>query len=518
MRVKLLLLLFLSIAGLIDSVYLTYEHFQKTIPPCTVNAFLPILSDCGKVLTSPYSVMFGFPLALFGVIHYGLMALLIMAAIANGHKIFRYWIVIQSIFGAIFSLYLMYIQLAVIKSICVYCTLSAFISFTLAMLVYIYLKKDRFKLHTAIYAFVYQNFIKKIFFLLDAEFIHKIMVQRGKFLATTPLIKLVGSKLIYRHKSLRQKVAGVNFENPIGLAAGFDYNADLTQALYYLGFGFQSVGTITNQSYAGNPYPRLGRLIKSKSLMVNKGFKNKGATVIAGQLKNLNFKIPVGISIGMSNSENLTTVDTAVQDIVDAFKTFEKSDIKNSYYELNISCPNLIHAKQISFYLPKNIRLLLLAVDRLRLKKPVFIKMPIDKTNPQILAILEELVRHSSVKGVIFGNLQKDRKNPTLIPAEVKKFKVGNFSGKPCEVRSNELIRLAYKKYGKKLIVVGCGGVFSGQDAYKKIKLGATLIQLITGMIFQGPQVIAQINLELIDLLEKDGFKNIREAVGYENH
>ena len=143
--------------------------------------------------------------------------------------------------------------------------------------------------------------------------------------------------------------------------------------------------------------------------------------------------------------------------------------------------------------------------------------MPIDKTNAQVSAMLGEIVKHKSVKGAIFGNLQKDRKNPAIVPAEVKKFKVGNFSGKPCEERSNELIRLAYKKYGDKLIIIGCGGVFSGKDAYKKIKLGASLVQLITGMIFQGPQLISQINLELIDLLKKDGFKNITQAIGYEN-
>lgn len=519
MRIKLLFLIFLVGAGLIDSVYLTWQHFNQVIPPCTVSPLIPaFLIDCGRVLTSPYSLMFGVPLALIGSLHYCLLSLLIVLALTSRIKLVRYWIILQSAFGALFSLYLMYIQLIVIKSLCIYCTLSAFISLTLFALTYYFLKKERFELHTAVYAFVYQNLIKRIFFLFDAEFIHNVMVKRGKFLATTPLIKFVGSKLVYKDKSLRQKVAGINFENPIGLAAGFDYNADLTQALYYLDFGFQSVGTITNQSYAGNPYPRLGRLIKSKSLMVNKGFKNKGAQSISNQLKGLQFRIPVGISIGMSNSESLTTVEKSIKDVIAAFKTFEKSGVKNSYFELNISCPNLIHAKQISFYLPKNIRLLLSAIDRLRLKKPIFIKMPIDKTNAQTLGLLDEIVKHKSVKGVIFGNLQKDRKNPAIIPSEVKKFKVGNFSGKPCEEKSNELIKLAYKKFGSKLIIIGCGGAFSGQDAYKKIKLGASLVQLITGMIFQGPQLISQINLQLIDLLKKDGFKNIRQAVGYENH
>ncbi len=248
--------------------------------------------------------------------------------------------------------------------------------------------------------------------------------------------------------------------------------------------------------------------------MVNKGFKNIGAQLIADKLRNLKFQIPVGISIGMTHSDKLKTINEAIKDVITSFKIFEKSNVKNNYYELNISCPNLVHAKNISFYPPKNLDLLLLAVDKLRLKKPVFIKMPIEKTNAEVIKMLNIISKHKSIKGVIFGNLLKNRNDPSLIKSEVKKFKVGNFSGKPCEQRSNELIELTYKKYKDRLIIIGCGGVFSAEDAYRKIKLGASLVQLITGMIFQGPQLISQINLELIDLLKKEGFKNIKEAIG----
>ena len=139
--------------------------------------------------------------------------------------------------------------------------------------------------------------------------------------------------------------------------------------------------------------------------------------------------------------------------------------------------------------------------------------MPIEKTDDETLKMLEIIVEFPVI-GVIFGNLQKNRKDSALNREEVKKFSVGNFSGKPTEIRSNELIALAYKKYGKRLIIIGCGGVFNAIDAYKKIKLGATLVQLITGLIFEGPQLVAQINLELPRLLKQDGFKNIKEAIG----
>lgn len=507
-------LLLLSLSGLIDSVYLTWEHYKKIIPPCTIHPFIPsFFIDCGKVLTSPYSTILGIPLAVLGIIHYSILSILIIGLIFSKNKLSRYLIILQTIIGALASVLFMYIQIVIIKSICLYCTLSALISFSLLVFVYKILKKERFEIHTSLYAFLYQNILKPIYFLFNPEFIHNQMIFFGSIIAKTPLIKIFSSKLIYKDRSLKQNIVGINFENPIGLAAGFDYNADLTQTLYYLGFGFQSIGTITNLSYEGNPQPRLGRLPKSKSLMVNKGFKNLGAKIISEKLKNLRFKIPLGISIGMTNSNKINTLKDAIKDIINAFKIFEKTKVKNSYYELNISCPNLINNK-INFYKPSNLNKLLQLINQLKLKKPIFIKMPIEKTNREIVDMLNIISKYKSIKGVIFGNLQKNRQDPTLIKSEVKKFKVGYFSGKPCEKRSNELIKLAYKKFGKKLIIIGCGGVFSAEDAYKKIKLGASLIQLITGIIFQGPQLITQINLKLIDLLKEDGFNNIKQAVG----
>ncbi len=127
-----------------------------------------------------------------------------------------------------------------------------------------------------------------------------------------------------------------------------------------------------------------------------------------------------------------------------------------------------------------------------------------------MLAVIEQ----HSPKGVIFGNLQKDRKDPSFDAAEIEKAGKGNFSGKPTYARSNGLIRLAYKKYKERFVIVGCGGIFSAEDAYTKIKLGATLLQLITGMIYEGPQLIAQINMGLEELLKRDGYTHISQAIG----
>ncbi len=283
-----------------------------------------------------------------------------------------------------------------------------------------------------------------------------------------------------------------------------------------MSFGFQTVGTITNLPYQGNPRPRLGRLPKSQSLMVNKGFKNKGAIKIAEKLVLSGvegFIIPVGISIGMTNSVKITSIAQAIEDITSAFRIFEKYKIKNNYYELNISCPNLINV-HIDFYKSSNLKKLFDKLKNIKLKKPVFVKMPIERSNQEFLEMLRTISQFSFINGVIIGNLFKDRKSPLLNRQEVKKFKVGSFSGKPCQPKSNELIKLTYTKYKNKLAIIGCGGVFSGQDAYAKIKLGASAVQLITGMIFQGPQLISQINMELEELLERDGFSNIKQAVG----
>src|SRR3989338_3768276 len=362
------------------------------------------------------------------------------------------------------------------------------------------------------FSIIYKKIVKPIFFLFDAESVHNLVSFLGELMgksvtATITLEKLFGKK----HPSLKQKIVGIDFESPVGLAAGFDYEAKLTQILPSLGFGFNTVGTITNLAYGGNPRPMLVRLPKSKSLMVNKGFKNKGARWTTGELSKLDFKIPLGISIGKSNFQEVATQKTAIEDILKAYSVFEKSNIKNAYYEINISCPNL--SGRVTFYPPDKLDELLTGTDGLRLKKPLFVKMPIDKKDKEVLAMLDVIAKHN-VKGVIFGNVQTNRSDPTLDPSEVAKFKHGNFSGKPTEKRSNELIALSYKNYGKKLVIVGCGGVFSAQDAYKKIKLGASLIQLITGLIYEGPLLVSDINKKLPDLLKKDGFKNISEAIG----
>ena len=360
--------------------------------------------------------------------------------------------------------------------------------------------------------FFYRHVAKPIFFLFDAEFVHNSITNFGGIMGRIkPACNLLQKFTATNNPALSQTIANVSFENPVGLAAGFDYEAKLTQILPAVGFGFQTIGTITNNPYKGNAKPRLGRLVKSRSLLVNKGFKNLGIKKTLNKIENKSFKIPVGISIGVTNNPVISTLEAGIFDIANAFKVAESSPAHFSYYELNISCPNL--KVDINFNLPENLEKILTAIFDIKIKKHLFIKMPTDRTDSETLLMLEVISKYP-VAGVIFGNLQKNKNDPAINQIEAKRFSQGYFSGKPTEKRSNELISLAYKNFGKKFIIIGCGGIFCAKDAYAKIKLGASLVQLITGMIYEGPQLIAQINLELLDLLKQDGFNNISEAIG----
>jgi dihydroorotate dehydrogenase len=245
--------------------------------------------------------------------------------------------------------------------------------------------------------------------------------------------------------------------------------------------------------------------------MVNKGFKSRGARQIANKLNNKIFEIPTGISVGRTNSIRLKDTNQSIDDITKALNVFEESNINNAYYELNISCPNL--KGKIDFYSEKKLHSLLSSIDKLNIKKPLFVKMPIHLSDRKIKELLES-VSKSKAAGVIFGNLQKNRKHKDLHAEEVARYKKGYFSGKPTFDRSNELISLTYQNYKDRLVIIGCGGVFTPEDAFEKITRGASLVQLITGLIFNGPQLVNEINFGLEEILEKKGLQNIVEAVG----
>lgn len=345
-------------------------------------------------------------------------------------------------------------------------------------------------------AILYRSLIKPCFFLVDAERVHNTMVKLGELAGKTAATRDVMGWFFSRSAGhTYKKIDGITFKGPVGLAAGFDYNGQLTQILPSVGFGFMTVGTVTFEPYEGNPKPRLGRMPRSQALLVNKGFKSLGAHAIIRHLTGRKFAIPVGISIGSTNKKyhNLTE---QISDIIKTFKLFEASKVKHSYYELNISCPNTQGGQP--FTTPARLEQLLRAVKRLRLSRSVYVKMPIDYSPKQTLGLLRIMDKYP-VAGVIFGNLTKDKDNPDVNPQDRAEWqhRAGNLSGKPTWHRSNDFIELTKQEFGDRFTIIGTGGIFSPEDAAEKLRLGADVVQVITGMIYQGPQLISQINAHI---------------------
>jgi dihydroorotate dehydrogenase len=345
---------------------------------------------------------------------------------------------------------------------------------------------------------------KPIFFKFDPEGVHDGMSAFlrfcGKFGLTRALSRIFFG---YTNPALEQSILGIKFKNPVGLSAGFDKNAELTSIIPCLGFGFMEVGSITAQAYGGNPKPRLYRLPAAQSLRINYGLKNLGAAVLYKQLKNRKLYSPVGINIAKTNNPATSDVKKGIEDYFFSYKTFQ--DV-GSFYTINISCPNTCEEKPI-FAEPENLDLLLAKIFSIPKTKPVFVKLSPDLPETQLNGILDVCAKHP-VDGFVCTNLTK----VNVLGHQGK----GGFSGKLDDELSLKTIRYVYKKFGSKFVIIGCGGIFSAEDAYKKIKAGASLVELITGMIYEGPQLISDINLGLVRLLQQNGYKNISEAVGKE--
>jgi len=363
----------------------------------------------------------------------------------------------------------------------------------------------------------YQNIIKAIFFKFDPEFIHDGITFFGKLLGSNPLTKFIIKKaLYYSNPKLEQNILGINFKNPVGLSAGFDKNANLLSILPEVGFGFEEIGSITLNSYEGNPKPRLYRLPKSKGIVVYYGLMNFGVKKIIERikrhLKHMNKEMKLGISIAKTNCKETAKEENGIEDYYQCMKYVEENNV-GDYYTINISCPNTFGGEP--FTTEDRLERLLKKLSTLKKTKPVFIKMPINLSIEDFDKLLKVIIKYK-MDGVIIGNLTKVRDSELIkdpIPENLK----GGISGKPTFELSNKLIAYTYKNYKDKLIIMGVGGIFSAEDAYLKIKLGASLVQLITGLIFEGPQLIGEINRGLVKLLEKDGFKNISEAIGKAN-
>ncbi len=364
------------------------------------------------------------------------------------------------------------------------------------------MKEAIIKARNAFLATGYKLAAKPLFFLFSPEFTHSQALFWGSLLGSNWFTRTKTALTFnYQHDMLKQEVAGITFPNPVGLAAGFDKDAQLTKILPSVGFGHMEIGSVTAQPYRGNPGKWMWRAPKHKSLLINYGLKNIGAEKIAKRILKRGCTIPLGISIAKTNSPNTVETGAGIQDYVESYKIFADT---GAYTTINISCPNAFGGEPFTDH--KKLNKLMTAIDKIPSKKPVFIKTSPDLTEKELDNIIAVAKKHN-VTGFVCSNLTKNKR--------LKDFPLkGGFSGKLQEDLSTKQIAYLYKKTKGKYIIIGCGGIFTAEDAYKKIKAGATLLQLITGMIFEGPQAISQINQGLVKLLKKDGYTNISQAIG----
>ncbi len=353
---------------------------------------------------------------------------------------------------------------------------------------------------------IYVQGIRRILFLFDPEDVHNVCISTGSYLGSLASVRSIFNKLFnQRYPSLANTIAGVSFDRPIGLSAGFDKNARLIHILPTLGFGFVEVGSVTGKVCAGNFKPRLWRLKKSKGIQVNYGLANEGSYVIKERLSQpRTSSMPIGVSVAVSNESDIKNLEQAIQDILKAFTDCEPYA---DYVTINISCPNA-ELGQL-FLNPENLNQLLIHVNKIRTHKPIFIKMAPDLSYENLDVIINCIVQHK-INGIICTNLTK--KYDQVDHDDV--LHKGGVSGKAVAQQSKDLLSYVYTKTRGSLVCISSGGVFSAQDAYERIRHGAMLVQVLTGLIYEGPQVVAQMNLELARLLAKDGFSNVAEAVG----
>ena len=359
----------------------------------------------------------------------------------------------------------------------------------------------------------YRNLLRPLLFKLDAERAHHLIIHAlrdiGKFKWGVASIRAIYG--VKETPDLTVRAWGCHFANPIGLAAGLDKNADCIAGLSAMGFGFIEVGTITPLGQLGNERPRLYRLPSDEAIINRMGFNNVGAQKIALQLSLLNERsIPLGINIGKNKH---TSQSIAYRDYVNCVQwLYPYAD----YFIVNISSPNtpdlrnLQHGSELETLLSATME----EMDRQKEavngpQKGLFVKIAPDLTCHELEGIIDTLCR-LGVSGVVATNTTLSRNHLTHRHAQQS----GGLSGKPLRDRSTEMIQSIYKQSQGKLFIIGSGGVFSGKDAYEKIKAGASLVQIYSSFIYEGPSVNRSINASLRKLLHEDGFTHISEAVG----
>ncbi len=332
--------------------------------------------------------------------------------------------------------------------------------------------------------------LRNFLFLFDAELIHEFSVKFIRIFSSIPIFKLIIRKIfVVNHVSLEKKLFGLTFKNPVGLAAGFDKNAEYYRDFSNFGFGFVEIGTVTPLPQPGNPKKRIFRLVEDKSLINRLGFNNKGVEVVANNLKKRR-DIIIGANIGKNFfTENVDAHNDYLICLKDLHDYVD-------YFAVNISSPNTrglreFHDKEL---LKPLLEKLVNQNNKMTSRKPLLLKISPD-INDQQLDDVVQLVLELQIDGVIATNTTLSREG---LLSKYKKEN-GGLSGMKLNNRSNSIISILRKKLGRDFPIIGVGGIMSAENALEKIKCGADLIQLYTGFIYEGPSLIKSINKLLLD-------------------
>lgn len=341
---------------------------------------------------------------------------------------------------------------------------------------------------------MYKTLVRPILFLFDPEKVHHFTFAFIKIISKIPFMPALFRKMyLVKDKRLEREVFGLKFSNPVGLAAGFDKEAKLYNELSNFGFGFIEIGTITPKAQSGNPKTRLFRLKEDQGIINRMGFNNQGIEAAIKNLKKRNTNLVIGGNIGKNTD---TTPDDYTADYEACFKALHPYV---DYFVVNVSCPNVgSHAKlQDKGYLLE----LLGGLKKINAKeaspKPIVLKIAPDLNTQQLDEIIE-VVKETRIDGVIASNTSVNRTGLKTSEARLNAIGNGGLSGKPITERSTRVIKYLSEHSDNAFPIVGVGGIHTAKDALDKLAAGATLVQVYTGFIYEGPKLVKEINKALL--------------------
>jgi dihydroorotate dehydrogenase len=358
---------------------------------------------------------------------------------------------------------------------------------------------------------IYSALIRPLAFRLDPETAHHLAIAAGSGLGWAA--GAMRAAITVDDARLATEVAGLHFPTPIGLAAGFDKNGSAIAALAGLGFGSIEIGSVSLDRSDGNPKPRLWRLPADQAIVVHYGVPNDGVEVIAERLTHSRLPVPLGVNLVVTNRGPGAAPLRSDQIIAEYVAAAEVMAPHADYLMLNLSCPNTVDGRDF-FADAGHLDACLASLDATRLALPVFLKVSPLGGIGAIERILAAADRRDFVSGFMF-NLSPDKPEGMRTPEQVWRDLPGAVSGPPAAALADFCIRETFRRMDRKRhVLIGAGGVSSAEDAYAKIRLGASLVQLLTALIYQGPGVVRTITKDLARLLARDGVKNVSDVVG----